>query len=105
MALAKLYLPQSARLEFRNQASDLLTAAPFPNLNLFDVGHAHSSPKSSHYDQMGWSDGYLELVLTRSPGQRRSSNCLGLLIISPTKKRCLRQLIVRGQFRILDFAD
>jgi hypothetical protein len=61
--LAKLHLPQSACLEFRDQASDLLSAAPFPNLNLYDVGHADSSSKSSHHDQMGWSDAYLLLAL------------------------------------------
>jgi hypothetical protein len=66
MALAKLYLPQSARLEFPNQASNLLTTASFPNLNLFDVGHTDSSSKSSHYYQMGWSDGYPEHCLWTS---------------------------------------
>lgn len=76
MALAKLHLPQSGRLVFRNQASDLLTAAPFPNLNLFDVGHADSSSKSSHLDQMGRSDGYLEDAF--SPHQGATGNVLEL---------------------------
>jgi hypothetical protein len=50
MVVAKFNLPQSARLEFLNQASDLLPAAPFPNLNLLDFGHAESGSKSGRPD-------------------------------------------------------
>ena len=50
MVVAKLHLPQSARLEFRNQASDLLAAAPFPNLYLYAFGNAESGSKSGRRD-------------------------------------------------------
>jgi hypothetical protein len=37
VAPAKLHLPQSARLELSNQTSDLVAAAPFPNLDITDT--------------------------------------------------------------------
>lgn len=39
-------LAQSARLEFPHQPSDLLAAAPFPNLVFFALGHAETGSKS-----------------------------------------------------------
>jgi hypothetical protein len=50
VAPAKFLLPQSARLELPNQASDLLAAAPFTNLNRFAVNHADSRSKSRRLD-------------------------------------------------------